>query len=184
MLGNLYSSIPSFRSSHLLLLSSSTRWRSKRYNCYNLESPDVNRACIQCLSPIDTGAGAGHCSCCWATQDTLCDLEWSWGAVLATLSVSAVFATCSGILALAEKRRKRKGMSLARAWSIPHGMPVVRDQEGSVIGSCKIGRVRVKRPAWSSIQQSCELSAVSNACLNMHSVSWPYRYDRAQKWKL
>lgn len=45
--------------------------------------------------------------------------------MLATLSVSAVFATCSGILALAEKRRKRKGLSLARAWSLPHGMPVV-----------------------------------------------------------
>ncbi len=107
-------------------------WRAKRYNCYNLESPDVNRACIQCLSPTGTGTGGvGPCSCCWATPNTLCDLEWSWGAVLATLSVSAVFATCSGILALAEKRRKRKGMSLARAWSIPHGMPVVRGQEGS-----------------------------------------------------
>lgn len=50
--------------------------------------------------------------------------------MLATLSVSAVFATCSGILALAEKRRKRKGLSLARAWSLPHGMPVVSSRSG------------------------------------------------------
>lgn len=49
--------------------------------------------------------------------------------MLATLSVSAVFATCSGILALAEKRRKRKGLSLARAWSLPHGMPMVSFEE-------------------------------------------------------
>lgn len=67
-----------------------------------------------------------------------CDLEWSWGAVLATLSVSAVFATCSGVLALAEKRRKRKGMSLARAWSIPHGMPVVSFVGGFAVGNCAL----------------------------------------------
>lgn len=91
----------------------------------NLESPDV-RACVSCI-PSQSDV---QCSCCCGTTNSDCELEWSWGAVLATLSVSAVFATCSGILALAEKRRKRKGLSLARAWSLPHGMPVVSSKSG------------------------------------------------------
>ena len=89
-----------------------------------LETPEV-RACVSCIPSTRSGV---QCSCCCGTTNTDCELEWSWGAVLATLSVSAVFATCSGILALAEKRRKRKGLSLARAWSLPHGMPVVSVQ--------------------------------------------------------
>eukprot|EP00903_Cladosiphon_okamuranus_P007131 g6928.t1 len=105
--------------------ASSVEHQGQRYYCINLDSPEVNRACVQCLSPTASG-GLSHCSSCCGAPNMECDLEWSWGAVLATLSVSAVFATCSGILALAEKRRKRKGMSLARAWSIPHGMPVLR----------------------------------------------------------
>ena len=99
--------------------------KTQRYYCINLNSPEVNPLCVQCLPPATSGGGLNHCSSCCGAPSMECDLEWSWGAVLATLSVSAVFATCSGILALAEKRRKRKGMSLARAWSIPHGMPVV-----------------------------------------------------------
>lgn len=81
------------------------------------------RTCVTYLLPTHADV---QCSSCCGTTTTDCDVEWSWGAVLATLSVSAVFATCSGILALAEKHRKRKGMSLARAWSLPQGMPVVR----------------------------------------------------------
>ncbi|CAM9821541.1 unnamed protein product [Scytosiphon promiscuus] len=104
-----------------------------RYYCMNvMDSPEM-RACVSCIPMISSSSsssGGGDddvkCSYCCGTPNTECDLEWSWGAVLATLSVSAVFATCSGLLALAEKRRKRKGMSLARAWSIPHGMPVLR----------------------------------------------------------
>lgn len=102
-----------------------------------LETPDV-RACVSCIPSARSDV---QCSCCCGTTNTDCELEWSWGAVLATLSVSAVFATCSGILALAEKRRKRKGLSLARAWSLPHGMPVVsvgRSGGGSRHGSISL----------------------------------------------
>ncbi|CAM9825338.1 unnamed protein product [Ectocarpus sp. 6 AP-2014] len=88
----------------------------------HVESPQT-RACVSC---IPSRSSSTKCAYCCGTPNAECDLEWSWGAVLATLSVSAVFATCSGILALAEKRRKRKGISLARAWSIPQGMPVLR----------------------------------------------------------
>ncbi|CAM9542337.1 unnamed protein product [Ectocarpus fasciculatus] len=87
----------------------------------HVESPQT-RACVSCIP----SHSSTKCAYCCGTPNEECDLEWSWGAVLATLSVSAVFATCSGILALAEKRRKRKGISLARAWSIPQGMPVLR----------------------------------------------------------
>ncbi|CAN0148588.1 unnamed protein product [Ectocarpus sp. 12 AP-2014] len=94
----------------------------ERYYCMHVESPQT-RACVSC---IPSRSSSTKCAYCCGTPNAECDLEWSWGAVLATLSVSAVFATCSGILALAEKRRKRKGISLARAWSIPQGMPVLR----------------------------------------------------------
>eukprot|EP00904_Undaria_pinnatifida_P009659 jgi/Undpi1/5823/HiC_scaffold_2.g01097.m1 len=95
-----------------------------------------------------------QCSCCCGTTNSDCELEWSWGAVLATLSVSAVFATCSGILALAEKRRKRKGLSLARAWSLPHGMPVLRatvvDLSDAVRGRASIWGIDGLSEHWSN----------------------------------
>ncbi|CAM9309379.1 unnamed protein product [Ectocarpus sp. 8 AP-2014] len=103
-------------------VESGVDYLGERYYCMHVESPQT-RACVSC---IPSRSSSTKCAYCCGTPNAECDLEWSWGAVLATLSVSAVFATCSGILALAEKRRKRKGISLARAWSIPQGMPVLR----------------------------------------------------------
>lgn len=96
----------------------------QRYYCRGTMSPEI-RDCLSCIPPKFMEPNTQCSSCCG--NATECELEWSWGAVLATLSVSAVFATCSGVLALTENRRKRKGMSLARAWSIPQGMPMVKN---------------------------------------------------------
>lgn len=98
----------------------------QQYFCKNIPTSE-GEDCVTCV-PSDIRSmyisTETSCSSCCMRAKERCE-QWSWGAVLSTLSVSIIFATCSGLLALTEKRRKRKGMSFARAWSIPQGMPIV-----------------------------------------------------------
>lgn len=89
--------------------------------------------------------------------------------MVATLSVTLIFATCSGLLALTEKRRKRKGISLARAWSIPQGMPIVSPPSRRIASSldccCLLSHF--------VIRGSMHRRATSGGVVVLSCASWP-----------
>ncbi|CAM9306909.1 unnamed protein product, partial [Choristocarpus tenellus] len=107
--------------------------------------PDM-RTCVDCLTvwSIDSASSTPNsddvrCSSCCGTLQA-CEFKWSWGALVATLAVTAVFAGCTGIFALAERLRRQKGLSLARAWSIPQGIPVLRATVSDLSEAVRRGR--------------------------------------------
>ncbi|CAM9593635.1 unnamed protein product, partial [Phaeothamnion confervicola] len=88
--------------------------------------------CWTCLSNATAITDAGIvCSYCCAT-DSACSYGYAanrtvtWAAYTATVLFLSVCVCCSVLCAFTEKRRRRKGISFAQAYSLPQGMPMVQ----------------------------------------------------------
>ncbi|KAG5175455.1 hypothetical protein JKP88DRAFT_283528 [Tribonema minus] len=66
-----------------------------------------------------------------------CGEAWAWQAILGMMTFSSTFLFCSAICISGEQRRRRKGLTIAQAYSLPEGIPIVR---ASVAAAVERGR--------------------------------------------